>query len=176
MVSQIQLGDLTIEVVFKEIKNVHLSVHPPAGRVSIAAPMRLSLDTVRVFAISKLDWIRTQQKKIREQERETEREYLDRESHHVWGKRYLLSVIERDEPPAVELKHARLQCGHPTAYGQRKRRGSARGVVSGAGQAGDPGTDRHLGAEDDRVSARSTSLFMRWLTCWSRPTMLASFP
>ena len=108
MTAQIQLGDLAIEVVYKDIKNVHLSVHPPAGRVSIAAPLWMNPDAVRVFAISKLDWIRRQQKKIREQNREPEREYLDRESHFLWGKRHLLSVVERDAPPSVEVKHNKL--------------------------------------------------------------------
>ena len=92
----------------KDIKNVHLSVHPPTGRVRISAPSRMSLDTIRVFAISKLGWIKQQQRKLREQERETPREYLDRESHYVWGKRYLLKVIESDEPPSVELKHSQM--------------------------------------------------------------------
>lgn len=105
---QLQLGDLTVDVVRKDIKNVHLSVHPPTGRVTIAAPLRHSLDTLRVFAISKLAWIRQQQKKLNEQERETPREYLNRESHYLWGKRYLLRVIEHDAPPAVELGHSRI--------------------------------------------------------------------
>lgn len=108
MVAQLQLGDMAVEVAFKDIKNVHLSVHPPAGRVSISAPQRMKLETVRVFAISKLDWIRQQQKKIRSQEREPQREYLERESHYIWGKRYLLSVVERDEPPSIELKHNKV--------------------------------------------------------------------
>lgn len=108
MAERIQLGDLAIEVAFKDIKHVHLSVHPPAGRVSISAPRRMNLDAVRLFAISKLDWIRRQQRKIRNQEREPEREYLDRESHYVWGKRYLLSIVERDAAPSIELKHNRL--------------------------------------------------------------------
>ena len=68
----------------------------------------MGLDTIRVFAISKLDWIKQQQKKLREQDRETPREYLDRESHYVWGKRYLLGVVERDQAPTVELKHSRM--------------------------------------------------------------------
>lgn len=97
-----------VDVVRKDIKNVHLSVHPPTGRVTIAAPLRYSLDTLRVFAISKLAWIRQQQKKLNEQERETPREYLNRESHYLWGKRYLLTVIEHDAPPAVELGHSRI--------------------------------------------------------------------
>ena len=84
----------------KDIKNIHLSVYPPAGRVRISAPLRMSLDTIRVFAISKLGWIKQQQQKLREQERETPREYLDRESHYVWGKRYLLKMVEIDEPPS----------------------------------------------------------------------------
>jgi len=106
MVTQIELGDIRVDVALKDIKNIHLSVYPPTGRVRISAPSRMSLDTIRVFAISKLGWIKAQQKKLQEQERETQREYLDRESHYVWGKRYLLKVSEGNEAPSVELKHS----------------------------------------------------------------------
>jgi len=105
---RIELGEITADVILKDIKNVHLSVYPPAGKVRISAPKRMSLDTIRVFAISKLDWIKQQQTKLREQERETPRDYVDRESHYVWGKRYLLTVTESDEPPSIELKHSRM--------------------------------------------------------------------
>ncbi len=108
MVAQIHLGDIAVDVVLKDIKNIHLSVHPPAGKVRIAAPLRMDLDTIRVFAITKLAWIKNQQKKLREQERETPREYLDRESHYVWGKRYLLKLVEKDAAPAIELKHNKM--------------------------------------------------------------------
>ncbi len=108
MRTRIQLGELSLDVVRKDIKNVHLSVHPPTGRVTIAAPLHLSLDTIRVFAIDKLRWIRGQQRKLVEQERESPREYLDRESHYVWGRRYLLKVIEGDQAASVELSHSRL--------------------------------------------------------------------
>jgi predicted metal-dependent hydrolase len=108
MQAEIKLGDLAVAVVHKDIKNVHLSVHPPTGRVTIAAPMRLSLDTIRVFTISKLSWIRQQQKKLLEQEREAPREYLNRESHYVWGDRYLLTVVEGDVPTAIELSHRKM--------------------------------------------------------------------
>jgi predicted metal-dependent hydrolase len=108
MVTQLKLGDIAVDVVRKDIKNVHLSVYPPTGRVRISAPSRMSLDTIRVFAISKLAWIKQQQRKLQEQERETPREYLDRESHYVWGKRYLLTVSERDQTPNVELKHSQI--------------------------------------------------------------------
>lgn len=105
MAKQIKLGDIVADVMFKDIKNVHLSVYPPVGRVRISAPSRMSLDTIRVFAISKLGWIKQQQKKLQEQERETPRDYLERESHYLWGKRYLLKILECDESPHVELKH-----------------------------------------------------------------------
>ena len=108
MPRHVKLGDMTVDVVLKDIKNVHLSVHPPTGRVTISAPARMSLDTIRVFAISKLVWIRQQQRKLQEQERETPREYLDRESHYVWGKRYLLKIVEAEQPPSVSLSHSRM--------------------------------------------------------------------
>jgi predicted metal-dependent hydrolase len=108
MSTTIQIGDLTVEVTQKDIKNVHLSVHPPNGRVRIAAPRHLSITAIRAFAIGKLSWIRQQQRKLQEQERETPREYLDRESHYVWGRRCLLKIVERDGPPSVEWRHHRL--------------------------------------------------------------------
>ena len=108
MSAQVNLGGIAVDVVLKDIKNVHLSVYPPKGRVRISAPARMSLDTIRVFAISKLGWIRQQQRKLQEQERETPREYLDRESHYVWGKRYLLKIVEAEQPPSVSLSHSRM--------------------------------------------------------------------
>lgn len=108
MVTQINLAGIAVDVVQKDIKNIHLSVYPPNGRVRISAPMRMDIDTIRVFAIAKLGWIKSQQKKLREQVRETPREYLDRESHYVWGKRYLLKIEAHDAPPIVELKHSRV--------------------------------------------------------------------
>lgn len=108
MAVRIDLGDLRIEVLRKDIKNLHLSVLPPHGKVRIAAPQHMNLDTIRVFAISKLAWIRSQQRKMQTQEREAPREYLDRESHYVWGRRNLLKRVETDARPAVELKPSRL--------------------------------------------------------------------
>ena len=62
----IQLGDISIEVEQKDIKNLHLSVYPPIGRVRIAAPLKMNLDTIRIYAISKLSWIKKQQEKVKE--------------------------------------------------------------------------------------------------------------
>ncbi len=122
MATQIHLGDIAVDVVQKDIKNIHLSVLPPAGKVRIAAPLRMDLDTIRVFAITKLAWIKLQQKKLREQERETPREYLDRESHYVWGKRYLLKIVEKEAAPSVELKHSKmiLQVRPVTSYARKQ--------------------------------------------------------
>ena len=108
MESQLRIGDITVDVVQKDIKNVYLSVHPPTGRVRISAPKRMKMETIRVFAVSKQDWIKRQQKKIRDQERETPREFVENESHYVWGKRYLLTISEREKPPSIELKHSRM--------------------------------------------------------------------
>lgn len=108
MLGQLKLGDIAVEVTFKNIKNVHLTVQPPTGRVRISAPLRMGLDPIRIFAISKLGWIKRQRSKFQRQERETPREYLDRESHYVWGKRYLLDLIECGETPSIELKHSRM--------------------------------------------------------------------
>src|SRR5256885_8083447 len=91
------------------------------GKVRISAPLRMDLDTIRVFAISKLRWIKQQQQKLREQERETPREYLDRESHYVWGKRYLLDVIEKDAAPAVELKASKMVLQVRPGAGEKRK-------------------------------------------------------
>jgi len=109
MNQQIKLGDLVVDVVKKDIKNIHLSVNPPEGKVRVSSPLRMNLDNIRVFTVSKLGWIKKQQKKIREQAREAPREYLDRESHYLWGKRYLLDVIEVDAAPQVTLTHSKIK-------------------------------------------------------------------
>lgn len=108
MSARIALGGIEAEVVFKDIRNVHLTVLPPNGRVRISAPTHMALDTVRVFALSKLAWIKSQRKSMAEQERESSREYLERESHYVWGRRYLLKLVETDGAPTVTLRHRTL--------------------------------------------------------------------
>jgi predicted metal-dependent hydrolase len=109
MPMRIELGDIAVEVLKKDIKNVHLSVYPPGGRVRISAPLRMNLETIRLFAISKLGWIKQQQRKLCSQQRESPREYITRESHYLWGRRYLLEVVEDDKPPAIELKHRKMR-------------------------------------------------------------------
>ncbi|MEX2382687.1 MAG: SprT family zinc-dependent metalloprotease [Opitutales bacterium] len=104
----IQLGEISIAVTRKEIKNVHLSVHPPDGRVTLAAPLTTRLEVARAYAISKLGWIRDQQRKLEAQARETPRRLVTRESHYVWGRRHLLEVVYRESRAAVKLDHRRI--------------------------------------------------------------------
>lgn len=106
---QIELGNIKIDVELKNIKNIHLSVYPPNGKVRISAPDRMALDTIRVFAISKLQWIKKQQEAFKNQERETPRECLTKESHYFKAKRYLLKVIEHNAKPKVILKHSEIE-------------------------------------------------------------------
>lgn len=121
MLETIDLGGIPADVVRKRIKHVHLSVYPPAGRVRISAPEHMALDTIRVFAISKLPWIKGQQRKVQAQERESPRDYIDRESHYLWGKRYLLTVVERDAAPTVDLQHTRIVLSVRPGTGKDRR-------------------------------------------------------
>ncbi len=100
---QIQINDITIDVVRKNIKNIHLAVYPPTGRVRMAVPLHLKEETIRLFAISKIGWIKRNQRKFEEQERITPREYKQHESHYVQGRRYLLNIVETDKSQKVVL-------------------------------------------------------------------------
>ena len=104
----IQLGELSIRVTQKDIKHVHLSVHPPDGRVTLVAPRRTRLEVARAYAISKLGWIRMQQEKLTLQARETPRQFIERESHSLWGRRHLMTIRHRDAKPSVSVDHKRI--------------------------------------------------------------------
>ena len=108
MTETIQLGDISIQVRRKAIKHVHLSVHPPSGRVTLSAPRATRLDVARAYAISKLGWIREQRRQFAFQAREAPRRFVERESHELWGRRHLLTVIYRDSKPTVSLDHKRI--------------------------------------------------------------------
>jgi predicted metal-dependent hydrolase len=105
MAETIQLGEIAIALTRKDVKHVHLSVHPPSGRVTLVAPSGTRSEVARAYAISKLGWIRDQQAKMRGQARETPRRFVERESHYVWGRRYLLTVAEEDAKPSIRLSH-----------------------------------------------------------------------
>jgi len=104
MAATLELAELAVEVVRKPIKNLHLGVYPPDGRVRIAAPESMPMDAIRMFAIGKLPWIRRQQAQFVAQERAFQPEYVERESHYLWGRRYLLRILESDTSPGVRLR------------------------------------------------------------------------
>lgn len=97
-------SQLSIDIVRKDIKNMHLAVYPPTGRVRIAAPLRIDDEAVRLFAISKIGWIRKHQRNFLAQDRQPARQFKERESHYFQGKRYLLRIIEHEAPPKVLIK------------------------------------------------------------------------
>jgi predicted metal-dependent hydrolase len=108
MAETIQIGDIVIAMTRKDIKHVHLSVHPSGGRVTLVAPKGTRAEVARAYAVSKLGWMREQQMKLRGQARETPRQFVERESHYLWGRRYLLSVVEQDGKPCVRLSHRKI--------------------------------------------------------------------
>jgi predicted metal-dependent hydrolase len=108
MAETIQIGEIVIALTRKDIRHVHLSVHPPLGRVSLVAPTGTRLEVARAYAISKIGWIRQQRVKLQGQARETPRRFIERESHYLWGRRYLLSVVEEDTKPSVRLSHRKI--------------------------------------------------------------------
>jgi len=98
---KLKVGGLAVEVVRKNIKNLHLAVYPPNGRVRVAVPLRVGNEAVRLAVASRLGWIRRQQKRLRSQERQSAREYVSRESHYYLGRRHLLNMIFHDGPAKV---------------------------------------------------------------------------
>lgn len=99
---------IDIDVIYKDIKNLHIGVYPPLGRVRVAAPRRLDDDQVRHAVIQRLPWIKKQREQLKSAERQSEREMITGESHYVWGQRYRLKVIERPGRAHFELDGERL--------------------------------------------------------------------
>lgn len=108
MAETIHVGEISITVTMKDVRNVHLSVHPPDGHVTLVAPASTRLDVARAYAISKLGWIREQQHTLKGQARETPRQFIERESHYLWGRHYLLTVVYQDAKPGVTFNHKRI--------------------------------------------------------------------
>lgn len=108
MTETIDLGDLQIALTRKAVKHVHLTVHPPDGNVTLVAPHKTRTEVARAYAITKLVWIRQQRLKLSAQAREAARQFVERESHYLWGRRYLLSVVEVDAKPEIRLGHRQM--------------------------------------------------------------------
>ena len=117
------ITDIKIEVIQKDIKNVHLSVHPPNGRVRLAVPEYMDEEAIRLFAISKLMWIKKQRKQFDIQERQSEREYVSGESHYFVGKRYIMNVVETKEKQHIDINGKYLDIyvkGNSTPLGRKR--------------------------------------------------------
>ncbi len=116
------IQEIPITITWKEIKNVHLSVIPPKGNVRISAPLKMKRENIRAFAISKLDWIRKNQLKFKNQNREPNREYIEKESHYLLGNRYLLK-IEESKKSSITIQNSRLllQVPRDTKWEKKKQ-------------------------------------------------------
>jgi predicted metal-dependent hydrolase len=101
----ITVSDIPVEIVRKDIKNIHLGVYPPEGDVRMAVPRHITDDNVRLAIVSRLSWIKKQQEEFRKQPRQTEREYVPGESHYFQGRRYILEVNERHGKHSITLNN-----------------------------------------------------------------------
>ena len=118
----IEVNGLQVEVVRKDIKNLHLAVYPPQGRVRIAVPLRLNDEAVRLAVVSRLGWVHRKRTILKEQERQSEREMITGESHYVEGHRYRLDVIEQGGPSSVKLRNnSTLELRVRAGIGREKR-------------------------------------------------------
>ena len=103
----VDVRGISVEVVRKDIRNLHVGVYPPKGRVRVAAPQRLDDAAVRLAVISRLAWIRRRRGEFERQERQSRRELVTGESHYFEGRRYRLDVVGHEGPPAVRLLNNR---------------------------------------------------------------------
>ena len=101
----LQISEIAVEVVRKDIKNLHIGVYPPTGRVRVAAPLGLNDDSVRLAVISRLAWIRKQQAEFVVQPRQSDREFISGETHYFEGRRYRLDVLVGTGRPSVRLRN-----------------------------------------------------------------------
>ncbi len=99
----ITVNGIDVEIVRKDIKNLHLAVYPPDGHVRVAVPMHISDDNVRLAVVSKLSWIKRQKQEFEDQPRQTERQFISGECHFYQGKRYRLELVEHNKKPAIKL-------------------------------------------------------------------------
>lgn len=120
--ANLTIRGIDIDVIYKDIKNLHIGVYPPLGRVRVAAPNRLDDDQVRLAVIQRLPWIKRQRDKLRSAERQSEREMVTGESHYVWGVRRRLKVVERPGRAHFEIDGERLVLYVPADTSAEKRR------------------------------------------------------
>lgn len=118
----LEVGELRVELVRKPIKNLHLGVYPPDGRVRVAAPPTVSDDAVRIAVVSRMGWINRQRVKFQKQARQSERKYVSGETHFHLGQQYRIRLIEQAGRPAIRLTcDRRLELRVPAELGRKQR-------------------------------------------------------
>lgn len=116
------VAGINVDVIFKDIRNLHISVYPPMGRVRVAAPDRMDEDTIRRAIIQRLPWIKRQRDELQKAERQSTRQMLSGETHYVWGQRYLLDISRTSGNHAVEIDGDTLWLKTPPGSDAGERR------------------------------------------------------
>lgn len=120
--SHLTVAGIHVDIIYKNIKNLHIGVYPPEGRVRVAAPLRLDDDAVRLALVQRLSWIKRQRQQFKSADRQSQREMVSGESHYVWGNRYRLKIVERPGTADVEIEGDRLTLYVPTGKDINQRR------------------------------------------------------
>ena len=116
------VAGINVDVVYKNIKNMHISVYPPIGRVRVAAPDRLDEDAIRLAVVQRLPWIKKQREQLRAADRQSEREMIAGESHYFWGQRLRLELRETEGRPHVDIAATKLRLTVPVGSDTAARR------------------------------------------------------
>ena len=117
-----RVSGIDVDVIFKDIKNLHIGVYPPFGRVRVAAPERLTDEAIRLAIVQRLPWIKKQRDRLQNAERQSEREMVTGESHYVWGARLRLEIVERPGRAKIEIGGSKLRLCVPPGTDAEKRR------------------------------------------------------
>lgn len=179
------VAGLGIDVVYKDIKNLHISVYPPVGRIRIAAPQQTDEDVIRLAVIQRLPWIKRQRKQLRGAERQSRREMLSGETHYVWGSRYRLDVSQTSGNYSVQLKGKTLFVIAPDGSGEDARRAALDRWYRREIKTALPGLlekwQSIIGAQPDHIVVRRMKT--KWGTCkqesrtiWINPELAKKNP
>lgn len=168
--AHLTVAGLGVDVVFGEIKNLHISVYPPLGRVRVAAPEHMSEDTIRLAIVQRLPWIKRQREELQQAQRQTKREMDSGETHYVWGQRYRLDVSRTSGKHHVEVKGQTLWVVTPEGSDGNEKRATLdrwyRREVKAAVPALLAKWQPIVGAEADKIVVRRMKT--KWGTCVAR--------
>lgn len=178
------VAGLEIDVIYKDIKNLHISVYPPVGRVRVAAPHRIDEDVIRLAIVQRLPWIKRQREMLQNAERQTERRMLSGETHYVWGKRLRLDSSQHGRSK-VTVASTTLWLTTPSEYSDEQRTAVLDNWYRRELKAAVPGLltkwEPIVGAEADKVVVRRMKT--KWGTCqaesgaiWLNPELAKKNP